>query len=464
MPATPRTTDKTRSIENSARQSDFFLLDAHTAKDLEVFWSEVEGMSLFEFCNLSRTPGGAKALRRRMKQPWSSSKRIHATQRSLAFILDHAAAFKELPSAYTTSRSEDYLQELLPVVPHDNSVAFALGALSMRANNASHYSGIVRGVQISCGLIRTLRRLVGQQELASPAGELAVIFDEMRTLLSRPDIIKIPAKKAGSWVWSILRHDQIFRWHEKDTMNRLLELVYEVDALRAMAEVGARNGFVLPVIEKGPQRVLAEGLVHPFVKSAVANPVKLDQERRVLFLTGPNMAGKTTYLRAFGTALYFAHLGMAVPAHSMSFVPTQQLFSSISLTDDLHAGISYFRAEALRVKAIAQAIAQGLRVVAIMDEPFKGTNVKDALDASQAILERFATRKDCLFMFSSHLIELSENLSNTSQISYSHFKADESGGRLRFDYRLHPGVSSQRLGVRVLREEGVFELLERSQD
>ena len=135
-----------------------------------------------------------------------------------------------------------------------------------------------------------------------------------------------------------------------------------------------------------------------------------------------------------------------------------------SLHDDLRNGVSYFRAEALRVKAIAQAIAEGYRVVAILDEPFKGTNVKDALDASLAILERFAARRDCLFMFSSHLIELSERLSSTGQIDCRYFEAEEGEGRLRFDYLLRPGVSSQRLGMRVLREEGVFELLDGSID
>ncbi len=151
---------------------------------------------------------------------------------------------------------------------------------------------------------------------------------------------------------------------------------------------------------------------------------------------------------------------MGVPARRFSFVPVQRLFSSISLQDDLHKGISYFRAEALRVKSIAEAIVAGYRVVALLDEPFKGTNVKDAVDASRAILERFARSGDCLFMFSSHLIELSQQLPGASRIDYRYFEADESEGRLRFDYLLHPGVSSQRLGMRVLREEGIFELFD----
>jgi DNA mismatch repair ATPase MutS len=123
-------------------------------------------------------------------------------------------------------------------------------------------------------------------------------------------------------------------------------------------------------------------------------------------------------------------------------------------------GISYFRAEALRVKAIAKAMAKGYRVVAVMDEPFKGTNVKDALDASAAILDRFAIKSGCLFMLSSHLIELAEGFAHAEYIDCRHFSAGEGEGQLTFDYTLRKGVTHQRLGMRVLKEEGVFDLLD----
>jgi DNA mismatch repair ATPase MutS len=453
-------TDAQSKTEPST-QPDVLILDPQTLKDLEIFGSETGGLSLFEFCNLAQTEGGAKVLRRRMEQPWSSGDRIRATQDSVAFIVAHRQVFSMLPSAYATHRVAHYAHEILPIVSHENRLEFALGAYALWMNHARYYSSIVRGVQTSCGLILTLRQLVDQAELMSPGGDLAPLLKEMRRLLSRPKLSLITDQTLITGVWRILRLDQVFRIHEKVAIARLLQLLFEVDALVAMADVTLKHDFVLPTIEVGSLAVQAEGLVHPFVDNAVANAVELDQACRVLFLTGPNMAGKTTYLRAFATALYLAHLGMGVPARSLSFTPAQRLFSSISLSDDLRNGVSYFRAEALRVKAVAEAVADGYRVVAIMDEPFKGTNVKDAFDASLAILERFSAQSDCLFMFSSHLIELSEKLFNTGQIDCRYFEADESEGRLRFSYLLQSGVSSQRLGMRVLREEGVFELLDR---
>jgi DNA mismatch repair ATPase MutS len=439
-------------------------LDAHTFKDLEIFESDT-GTCLFELCNLTRTEGGTNALRRRMERPWSNAARIRATQESLSFILARREAFDKLPSlAYTTRRVERYLHDALAVVAHENALEFGFGVLELRLNRDLDYGRIVRGVQIACRLVRALRVLVRQAELASPPGELAPLIEETRSLLAGPKVSQVPDEEIGDrGVWTILRIDQIFRVHERVTIVRLLQLVYEIDALVALADVTRRHEFVLPRVAEGPLAVQAEGLVHPLVRNAVPNPVKLDQERRLLFLTGPNMAGKTTYLRAFATALFLAHLGMGVPARSFSFTPAQQLFSSISVNDNQQDGISYFRAEALRVKAIAQAVADGYRVAALMDEPFKGTNVKDALDASLAILERFAARRDCLFLFSSHLIELRDRLSAIDQIQYCYFEANEHEGRLRFEYLLHPGVSSQRLGMRVLREEGILDVLDGSE-
>jgi len=438
------------------------LLDPHTAKDLEIFETTAGGTSLFDFCNTTQTKGGRAALRKRMENPFSSPERIKHAQDAITFIHRHRDLFNTLPPAYTSGRSEHFLTEVLPMVTANNFLEFGMGAFSLWMNHDRYYLRIINGVQFTCTVIQALRKFIVQIDTSSNAGELTPLFEEMQILISRPGIVHIPEHGSGRWAWHTLRLDQLIRLQEKGTIVRLLQIVFEIESLLSLADVSHQHGFNLPAVESGHLQVEAEGLTHPFLDNPVANPVTLDQTQRILFLTGPNMAGKTTYLRAFATALYLAHLGTGVPARSFRFSPVEHLFSSISLADDLHGGISYFRAEALRVKAIAEAINDGKRVIALLDEPFKGTNVKDAMDASLAILEQFAQKQDCLFMFSSHLIELSEQLSSTEQIDCQFFEADESGGRLHFDYRLHPGVSSQRLGMRVLREEGIFELLEQA--
>lgn len=440
------------------------IIDRITCEDLELFGNPgipgEEERSLYSFCNQCRTEGGKRVLRRRMETPWSQPEKIHATQHALRFINDHPKAFAELPPAFVAGNVDDYSRDSLPIIQDGGKLEFAREAFSLWADDDRFYIRITKGVELSCRLVRALRRFLALAPDYSAAGELQPLMSELADLLGRPRFEQITDEKTDRWFWSTLRLDQVFRLHDADSLRRLLQIIYEIDALVSLALVTQTHGFTEPKIASGPVSIKAYGLVHPFVHEAVENPVDLDQSNRVLFLTGPNMAGKTTYLRAVATSLYLAHLGMGVPAAQFSFVPVQQLLTAVSMSDDLNDGISYFRAEALRVRAVAKAVAEGKKVVAIMDEPFKGTNVKDAFDASLAILQRFSTKTDCLFMVSSHLIELSEHLDDALSISYQYFEAQESADKLEFDYVLHGGVSSQRLGMRVLEEEGIFDLLD----
>ena len=348
----------------------------------------------------------------------------------------------------------------LPLVTSENRFEFLMGALEVRFGAFRPWAQIVGGVRRGSKMIQSLRAVVAGVPVRGE-GEVGVLLDELRRLLDRPGFAMIPDEER----WSLpdlttFRVDRMLRFKEREAVERMLELLYQLDALVAMADATERYGFVMPKLVEGPLHVVAEGLFNPFVEEPVGNPVRLDQQRRMLFLTGPNMAGKTTYLRSCGAAAYIAHLGMGVPALSFRFSPCERMFSSITVTDSVRGGISFFRAEALRVKAIAEAVAEDRRVIALMDEPFKGTNIKDAPDASLGVLARFAGREGSLFLISSHLIELGDRLQALGQVDCRHFEASEDEGRLRFDYELRNGVSSQRLGMRVLREEGIFELLD----
>jgi DNA mismatch repair ATPase MutS len=437
-------------------------LDAATLADLDVFGLDAEADSLYKLFNRCRTAGGEEALRVRMREPLCDPQDIHDTQVALRCIAAHRQRFAGLPSAYLAQNVERYLTAVLPAVRQTGSLEFAFAAFAFWTNDEHFYSKIALGVQLSQRLLASLHRFTRDLSRLPRAqmGALDPLICELDSLLTSHSIAQLAASAPPKWYWQKLRADQCLRLTDKRTLMRLLALVYEVDALVSLADTTEACGFVMPSIADGAPSVVAEGLKHPLVENAVANSCSVDAERRVIFLTGPNMAGKTTYLRAVATAVYMAHLGMGVCAETFCFVPVQRLITCISMADDLQDGVSYFRAEALRVKTVAQAIADGVPTVALMDEPFKGTNVKDAYDASLAVLRRFAAAERCLFLVSSHLIELSEPLAQTQRIDFRYFEAEESQARLSFDYRLQAGVSDQRLGMRVLEEEGVFELLE----
>jgi DNA mismatch repair ATPase MutS len=462
----PQVTESAVAHLRPVADPDEMVMDLPTYRDLEIFECE-SAASLFELCNSTSTEGGAKALTARMKKPWNRADKIREVQESLAFIRANRAAFDKLPGTLVAFAAEEYLGGALPIAASEKRFEFLFEAIAIRFGEFRPFARLIRGAQLTAKLVRSLRAMIRTPgfPVRDGRGDVAPLLRELASLVERPAFALV--KDVEDWglgTIKVMEIDRVFRLRERPAIERMLELTYEIDALVAMSDATERFGWVIPEVDSGPTHIVGEGVYHPFVESPVANAVDIGGSCHVLFLTGPNMAGKTTYLRACGLATYLAHLGMGVPAKSFRFSPCERLFSSITVTDDVRAGVSYFRAEALRVKAIAQAVTDGLRVIALMDEPFKGTNVKDAVDASRAVLRGLIRRPGNLFMVSSHLIELGDEMLADGRVDCRRFEADEQEGRLHFDYVLRDGVSSQRLGMRVLMEEGIFGLLETDAD
>ncbi len=437
------------------------LVDQQTFRDLEVFEAQDGQPGLFRLFDRARTRGGADVLRARFLAPMADPQRIRGVQASLRFILEHPDPFDRLPGQFAVSTFDNYNHwRLVPPVSR-YALAAIVDAVQLLLESYPQYQQIARGARQTVRMIAAFRRLIDDPATGEAPGELGTMLAEVRELLGRPALAALPLAREERWhVWRILAVDRVLRGPEKPALERLRELLFRIDALASMARATREYGFVFPEVLDGPPRIEAEGLVHPLVDEAVPNPLAIDCEHRLFFLTGPNMAGKTTYLRAAGIALYLGHLGMGVPARAFRFAPCAALFTSINLTDNVRAGVSFFEAEALRARSIAASVAAGTRVVALLDEPFKGTNVKDAMDASRAFLSRLAMREQSLFLVSSHLIELAEPLQANGVTACWRFEAAEADGRLAFDYVLRSGVSAQRLGMKVLEQKGVFELLD----
>jgi DNA mismatch repair protein MutS len=434
-------------------------VDQQTYRDLDIFESGDGARSLFDLLNGTRTMGGSRALRRRMRNPFNNAEPIASVQASLRHILSHRQGFRLIPPDFTITGFERYLHGSLPVITTANPVERALEALEVRWHEAGEYLRIRRGVEHTMEITRTLRSLVAATTPVPGEVEIAAWLGELDDLLQRAAIRALTdADPRHVRFWRVLAFDRVIRDHERKAFERMIEIICELDALVALADIAGRDDWVLPEIQSGTG-FCCEGLYHPFLARPVGNNVRVCRDLPLLFVTGPNMAGKTTFLRACGIALYLAHLGVAVPARSFSFAPCEVLFSSINLTDDLRQGVSFFRAEALRMKEIVRHVAGRQRVIAIMDEPFMGTNVKDALEASHTVLSALSTARDCSFLVSSHLIELGDVLAATGRVRCSYFAAAEHPDGLVFDYLLHDGISAQRLGMRVLREEGVLDLI-----
>jgi DNA mismatch repair ATPase MutS len=132
------------------------------------------------------------------------------------------------------------------------------------------------------------------------------------------------------------------------------------------------------------------------------------------------MAGKSRLMKAIGIAMYLAHMGFPIAAASISFSVREGIYSSINVVDNIGLGYSHFYAEVVRVKQAAEAAASGKRLLLMFDELFKGTNLKDAFDGTLAVTRAFAEYRDCLFIVSTHIIEVGEALKELPNIQFEY--------------------------------------------
>lgn len=173
------------------------------------------------------------------------------------------------------------------------------------------------------------------------------------------------------------------------------------------------------------------------------------------------MAGKSTFLRSLALALYIAHLGFPVPADSMEFSVLDGIFTTINLPDDLGMGASHFYVEVLRVKDVVESLRAGKSIFVIFDELFRGTNVKDAMEATIAVSRRFLQSENSHFVISSHIVEAADALREEGTIGFQFLPTKMEGHHPVYTYTLEDGVSDDRHGMLIIQNEQILSILEK---
>lgn len=426
------------------------IIDRTTLADLEVFVSQDGKAGVFDLIARTSTNIGRAALRRRLETPFTDVDSIRRTQRVVAFLRDHPNTVRIDDSLVT--RVARYLRSNIDI-GRESSLREHLIHAWMRLRYRDLLLEIGDGVDAVSNLLDSIRRVARALTEADPPRGL---LEVLNPLMESSELIlgRLSREK------TILGVDRACRTVLKRDIEHCLRLLAELDALNAMALTTAAYGWALPELVESQTFVLeGEGIGHPFVPDAVTNPVRLSGGEPLVFLTGPNMAGKTTYLRSIALVVLLAQIGMGVPARSVRLSPVEALFTSLNPSDNLRAGVSYFMAEVLRVKAAATILAEGKRALVIFDEVFKGTNVSDALDASAEVILGFARARRSGFVFSSHLIELVEVLKSNASIRFSCFDGEVIGGRVHYSYQIRDGISDKRFGMLLLREAHIQDLI-----
>lgn len=403
------------------------LIDEQTLRDLEILDGRDGRPSLFKMLDSAKTRGGAAALRRRIATPYADVLSIEAVQKAIRTILANKDLFSRIPGQFAVSGFEHYFHHRVGASVVGGRWAMLFDAFMLRVDSPHDYSRIVLGVGHAAHILGWFREVVDRCKADASGSALNGMLSEVKEILGQDTVVKISTSGSARAFWNILSTVAAIRGDHRDGFLRLITVLFEIDALVSMAGATEKYGFILPEVRDGPTHIEGTDLFHPFMTEGVRNPLSLDQGHRFVLVTGPNMAGKTTYLRTCGTVVYLAHLGMSVPGERLVCSPCQAFYTGIALSDDLRAGVSFFQAEALRAKVIAVALSKDLRVFSILDEPFKGTNVKDALDASRAFFSRLAVREGSLFLVSSHLIEAAPELMKLGTVTCKRFEAVEEG-------------------------------------
>lgn len=437
-------------------------VDAQSQRDLLLLTDRNGAPGLFAHLDRTTTADGCARLRERFRQPLRDVAEIRATQESVHFAMRHADWFRAGVEATTAAAVERYMASPIEPVAAESG----MGAVVERAWVGARYPELVAlartGVPAAALMLRSLATIAAAILREGPPPLLRALAAEGASLLDAAPLrpfLAFGGDRPGTT--RALALDAVLRGPARESLRRARAILAELDAIGAMATVTRELGLVRPEVldDDAPPHLELHGVWHPFVSEPVPNDLALGGDRRLLFLTGPNMAGKTTYLRAAGVALFLAHLGMGVPAAAMRFTPIDALVTSLGTEDDVRLGYSYFYAEVRRVREIAGLLAEGRRCVVLVDEVFKGTNVMDALDASRLVLRGFARRGNALFVVSSHLAELADELAAEPGVALACFEGRLEDGRATYDYRVRDGVSAQRMGLVLLEEAGVTRLL-----
>lgn len=435
-------------------------LDATTYNDISVFHQEEE-FSIFHKLNFTRTVYGKEWLRHFFSEPHHDLRKILGTQKIIRTLKEHLNDWPNEISNGTLLVVEKYLDYNVDPLPAE---ANSFNAWTYRTLHIEDYRMVKYSVSHCADFFRGMKKLVAlfsQQEL--PAF-FKIYIERAEQLLREAPLEKISSSKPGEGFSpvQILYFGYHIRNRYKNDTVELLEIFGRLDAWYSMAHAMKVYDLRFPeFIEQERPTVNAKGLYHLLLKQPIAYDLELNPEHNFLFLTGANMAGKSTLIKSVGSAVFLAHLGMGVPAEQMTLTLFDGLLTNINVVDNIAKGESYFFNEVQRVKNTVVKINDGKKWLVLIDELFKGTNVQDAMKCSLTVIKGLIKIKNSLFILSTHLYEIGEELKQYPNISFRYFETTAKDDQLEFSYQLKEGISNDRLGYLILKREKVVDMLEK---
>ncbi len=433
--------------------------DKITLKDLAIFTPD-GNEDVFALMNRTTTQVGRDMLRKHILNPPDTYENLLEVQDAIRFFSTHPEVWPKIILNGTIVMLDKFFESADNVAAPPTGLTLLFNAFFQKILNKQEYFFI----QFSLAhLSDFLKGCIQLAKIADKPGvppllarELELIKQELEHRLT-PEIIAITKETKYA---DLSQLNYRARREMKNTIYRLINSYARLDAWQSMAKATVEHGWVFPeLLPMLPVCFETRGLYHPLLKKPVTYDITFDNSRNFLLLTGANMSGKTTFMRALGLGAVLAHLGMGVPAKNVRISFLQGVITNMQVEDNILRGESYFFAEVQRMKQTAERLLKRQPHLVLMDELFKGTNVHDACECTRAVVEGLLNHPNHLMILSTHLYEVAQQFSGNNKIQFSYFITRMKDSGYEFSYELKPGISNDRIGYLILQKEGVIELL-----
>ncbi len=438
-----------------------FKVDTQTIGDLRMVGGN-KGDDVFSFYNRTKTRGGANLMRDMFLYPRSREDEIMNRVNIIKYFKEKQIEFPFQSSVF------DVVEEYLGNTDERTRLSAHQDNLQRKFNTVigsdTDYKQIHKGVINTLQFFFDLKNFLSSLDINGSTAEFGKTIGTINNILSKEDLAFVKElNKVGKPSYAkTAEYDQLFRFTDarKDLL-KLLYYVYDIDVYIALAEVANMNNLTFAEIVQDESNLLEmKGVYHPLVPNAISNDISITEENNMVFLTGANMAGKSTFMKTFSIAIYLCHMGFPVPAEKIRFSIQNGMFTTINLADNLNLGFSHFYAEVSRVKKVAESLRSNDRMIVAFDELFRGTNVKDAYDATIAVMDAFAGKRKCTFVISTHIIEVGEELKKLrDNIMFVYLPTVMNDKIPEYTYQLEEGITEDRHGMIIINNEKILDIL-----
>ena len=420
--------------------------DRQTLNDLGIVESTYGEKTLFSLFDMTESDGGKRCLEEWLVHPLSDWKALHERQ--------EAIRYPDFPEIHICREELDFIEFYLSQGDRPTRVSYLESAFSyiFRHFRATPERYVIRrGTKLLENVLLELKTFADHVTELSPRliRNIAATISEIYQATELGKMVDSCGQEDSFYRTD--RLDYIFRYRRNHTIAALLSIVYQLDAIRTMHRTAVTKGWCFPSFTNDSKFMLCN-FYHPQVKDAVANDWEMENGNICIF-TGSNMTGKSTTLKAIASAVWLAHAGFPVPASSMVCPMFDGIFTSINLPDSLRDGRSHFYAEVLRVKEVLEQINKGHHCFVLFDELFRGTNARDAFEASVAVAEVLKAKAYSRFLISTHIIELARKLDGDDACCFYYLESAIVDDELICNHKVKPGISESRVGYWIVKKE-----------